>query len=179
MLSGFVVLLNQYTGDEDIVVGTVIAHSERAEVEGMIGFLANTLVMRVDMSAETSFRDVMRRVREVCFGGYANQLPTEKVIEEINIPGGESRQMLFDVCFQVDREKLENLEMEGLEYEWYLEGKEDARFELSMLFAERDGELTAHLGYDKVLFDDDTIAEMLESYVTLLKEMTADPNQSF
>jgi amino acid adenylation domain-containing protein len=179
MLSGFVLLLNQYTGDEDIVVGTVIANRERAEVEGMIGFLANTLVMRVDMSAETSFRDVMRRVREVCFGAYANQLPPEKLIEELNRLGGDNRQRLFDVWFQVDREKMENLEMKGLEYEWYLEGKEDARFELSMVLGERDGEMSGDLEYDKAFFDNDTIAQMLDSYVTLLKEMTADPNQAF
>src|SRR5262249_27015469 len=70
MLSGFVLLLNQYTGDEDIVVGTVSANRERAEAEKLIGILANTLVLRVDLSGDVTFRDILRRVREVCLDAY-------------------------------------------------------------------------------------------------------------
>jgi hypothetical protein len=74
MLSGFVLLLNQYTDDNDIVVGSVHANRERVEAEKVIGILANTLVLRVDLSEATTFRDVMRQVRQVCLDGYTYQV---------------------------------------------------------------------------------------------------------
>ena len=77
MLSGFVLLLKLYTGDDDIVIGSPYANRERAELEKLIGFLNNTFVLRVNLSGVVTFKDVMARVREVCLDAYAHQLPPE------------------------------------------------------------------------------------------------------
>ncbi|MET0647779.1 MAG: amino acid adenylation domain-containing protein [Pyrinomonadaceae bacterium] len=178
LLSGFVLLMNQYTGDEDIVVGSVSANRERAESERLIGILANTLVLRVDVSGEEiTFRDVMRRVREVCLDAYAYQLPPELIREDM-IRRGEERERLFDVWFQLEREKHQKLDMEGITVEWYLEGREDTRFELSMGLGERDEEIVGLLEYDHEIFTAKTTAQMLEDYFNLLEMMVAEPDKS-
>ena len=83
LLSGFAALLYQYTGQDDVVVGSVIANRDRGEVEKLIGFFANTLVLRLNIAGEPSFRELVGRVRETCLGAYAHQLPPEKLVEEL------------------------------------------------------------------------------------------------
>jgi hypothetical protein len=176
MLSAFVLLLNQYTDDEDIVVGSTYANRERAEAERLIGILANTLVLRVDLSGAATFRDVMRRVREVCLDAYTYQVPPELLREDFNSRGAEADR-LFDVWFQLEREEREKLEMKGLEYEWYRVHREETKFELSMMFTEHKNEITGVFEYDVELFDDEMITEMRRSYVGLLEQAIADPDQ--
>ncbi len=174
MLSAFVLLLNRYTGDEDIVVGSTYANRERAEAERIIGMLTTTLVLRADVSGMVTFKDIMRRVREVCLDAYAYQVPPELLKEDLRRRGKEPER-LFDVWFQLEKERREKLDMQGLEVEPYVEGKEAARFELSMVLVEREEELAGVLEYDDQLFTAETTAQMLEDYFSLLALMTADP----
>ncbi|MET0645256.1 MAG: condensation domain-containing protein, partial [Pyrinomonadaceae bacterium] len=171
MLSGFTLLLNQYTGDEDIVVGSVSANRERAEAERLIGILATPLVLRVDLSGAETFRDVMRRVRDVCLDAYTFQLPPELM------KVGLKSERLFDVWFQLERREREQLEMEGLRCERYTEGHGDTRFELSMVLTETDDEVVGHLEYDDRIFKAQTIERMLGEYWELLGRMVDDPAQ--
>src|SRR5215212_5642151 len=84
LLAGIGVMLSRHSGQEEVVVGTVIANRNRAEVEGLIGYFANTLAMRVKVREEESYREMVRRVKEVGLGAYANQdLPFEKLVEEL------------------------------------------------------------------------------------------------
>lgn len=175
LLSGFVLLLNRYSGDEDIVVGATYANRERAEAEKVIGILANTLVLRVNLVGADSFRDVMQRVREVCLGAYSNQLTPELLREDLAMRG-EERDRLFDVWFQFEREEREKLEMQGLECEWYRVHQQDPKFELSLMLAELKEQITGLLEYDTDLYDDETMTEMVKSYIRLLEEAVADPD---
>ena len=84
LLAAFGVLLHRYTDQEDIVVGSPVANRNRAEIEKLIGFFVNSLVMRIDVSGSPSFRELLTRVREVALGVYQNQdLPFEKLVEEL------------------------------------------------------------------------------------------------
>ena len=179
MLGGFVALLYQYTGQEDLVVGSVIANRDRAEVEGLIGFLGNTLVLRVDLSGNPSFRELLSRVREVCLGAYAHQLPPEKLMEELRGEGMGGGQRLFDVWFQMESARRERLELVGLGWERFGGERGNARFELSLVLEEDGQAVTGELEYDADLFEEETLVQMAEDYVALLKEMTADPDQGF
>src|SRR5215813_13581836 len=78
LLGGFDILMSRYSGQEDIVLGTDIANRNRAEIEGLIGFFINQLVLRVEVRAAEGFRELLKKVREVCLGAYAHQdLPFE------------------------------------------------------------------------------------------------------
>jgi amino acid adenylation domain-containing protein len=170
MLSGFVVLLNLYTADEDIVIGSTYANREHPQAEKLIGILFNTLILRLNLTGLVTFRDVMRRVREVCLDAYTYQLPPELLKQN-------ERERPFDVWFQLEKERNEKFDMRGLEVTPYLEGKEAPRFELSMGLAEREKEIAGALEYDEDIFPAKTTARMLEDYLRLLALMATDPDK--
>ncbi len=177
MLSGFVLLLKLYTGDDDIVVGSVYANRERADVEKLIGILANTLALRVNLSGAVTFKDVMTRVREVCLDAYTYQVPPELLREDM-VKRGEDRERLFDAWFQLEKQRQEEFDMKGLTVTPYLEAKEVTRFELSMGLTEFDEKLSGALEYDENMFTANTTRQMLEDYVQLLDMMVADPKRA-
>ncbi len=176
MLSAFVLLLNRYTGDEDIVVGTPYANRERVEAEHLVGILTTTLVLRVDLSGATTFREVLRRVREVCLDAYAYQVPPELLREDLR-RRGEEPERLFDVWFQLEREDRERLEMEGLEYEWYTSHKEEPKFEMSAMFYEHQDQIKGVFEYDVELFDEEMMTEMRRRYVRILEQAITEPER--
>ncbi|HEY0727647.1 MAG TPA: condensation domain-containing protein, partial [Pyrinomonadaceae bacterium] len=177
MLSAFVLLLNQYTDDEDIVVGSVYANRERVEAEKLVGILANTIVLRVDLSGTATFKDVLKQVRQVCIDAYTHQLSPELIREDL-AKRGDDRERLFDVWFQVDRQRQEKLDMHGLETSSYGEGKEVPRFELSLTFGELEEEIIGKADYDDRIFSADTMARMLEDYLGLLELITINPEKN-
>jgi non-ribosomal peptide synthetase component F len=175
-LAGFVVLLSRTTGDEDLVVGSVIANRQPAEVEPLIGFLANTLVLRVDLSGEPTFETVLDRVREVCLGAWAHALPPEKVIEGLageRAPGDR----LFDVWFQMESARREELELAGLEWGPFEVARGETRFELSLVLEEDGDAIRGEIEYDAGLFDAATVEALRTHLLTLYERMIADPGQ--
>jgi hypothetical protein len=175
LLSAYVLLLKRYTGDDDIVVGSTYANRERPEAEKVIGILANTLVFRVNLDGAESFREVMKRVRTMCLDAYSHQLTPELLREDLAMRG-EDRERLFDVWFQFEREEREKLEMPGLETEWYRVHQAEPKFELSLMLGEIKDQITGLLEYDTDLYDDETMTEMVKSYIRLLEEAVANPD---
>jgi non-ribosomal peptide synthetase component F len=175
MLSGFAVLLKLYTGDDDVVVGSIYANRERADLEKLIGILNNTLVLRVNLSGAVTFNDVMKQVREVCLDAYTYQVPPELLREDM-AARGEEPERLFDAWFQLERPKQEQFEMQGLTVTPYHEAKEMTRFELSIGFTEHDDRLSGAVEYDENMFTAKTASQMLDDYVHLLSLMAANPH---
>jgi non-ribosomal peptide synthetase component F len=169
LLAAFQTLLRRYTGQTDVSVGTPIAGRTRAEVEGLVGFFVNTLVLRVDASEDPTFRELLQRVRETCFGAYAHQdVPFEKLVEELRPEREMSRPPLFQVMLVLNTREAEMLRLAGVELEQLVVPSRTAKFDLSLSFSETDHGLKGTMEYDADLFDAATVRRMLEHFRILL-----------
>ena len=178
-LAAFKVLLYRYSGTADIAIGTPIAGRGRTELEGLIGFFANTLVLRTDLSGVPTFRQVLARVRESALGAYTHQdLPFEKLVEELAPVRDLSRNPLFQVCFALQNMPGRGLTLQGLEVERVELTTEHAKFDLSLDLRERDGQLRMSFEYCTDLFERGTIERLAEHFGVLLGSILADPDQS-
>ena len=179
LLAAFKVLLCRYTGQEDIVVGTPIAGRNRAEIEPLIGFFINTLVLRTDLSGDPSFRELLRRVREVALGAYDHQeLPFEKLVEELQPQRDLSRTPLFQVFFNMlnlGSPESHRPELNGRTAEPLLLER-DSKFDLTFYARETNQEIHLTLVYSADLFDAATVTRMLGYYQTLLAGVVANPD---
>ena len=178
LLAAFKVLLYRYTGQDDLIVGTPIANRNRLETEGLIGFFVNALVLRTDLSGNPGFRELLRRVREVCLGAYGHQdLPFDRLVEELHVKRDLSRNPLFQVMFVLHNASLRTVELPGLTLSPVEGDSETAHFDLTLQIADTEQGLTAAFVYNTDLFEAATIARMLGNFQTLLEAVVADPEQ--
>jgi len=178
LVAAFKVLMHRYTDQDDIVVGTPIANRNRLEVESLIGFFANTLALRTDLSGNPTFIELLRRVREVCLAAYVHQdLPFERLVEELHLERDLSRNPIFQVMFVLRNASGQVLEMPGLTMSPLEVDSGTTHFDLILHMTETEHELSGELVYNTDLFEPDTIARMLEHFQTLLEGIVADPDQ--
>lgn len=178
LLAAFDTLLLRYTGQEDIVVGTVVANRTRAELEGLIGFFVNALPLRADLSRDPTFRELLRRVREVVLGAFAHQdLPFEKIVEELHPGRTPERHPIFQVAFAVQNVPTEQPALPRLKVTPLGFDGGTAKFDLSLTLATGATEISASLGYACDLFDPPTIARMLAHYRRILEQVAANPDR--
>jgi amino acid adenylation domain-containing protein len=177
LLAAFQALLHRYTGQLDICVGTPIAGRNRAEVEPLIGFFLNTLVLRTDLSGRPSFRQLLQRVREVALGAYAHQdAPFDRLVEELVPIRDTSRTPLFQVLFVLQNIPNESLQWPGLAVTPMTVDYCTAKFDLQVTAVEKPGGLTVMLLYNRDLFEGSTAARMLEHFRVLLEGAVRSPN---
>ena len=177
LLAAFKTLLYRYTCQEDIIVGSPIANRNRSEIEGLIGFFANALAMRTNLSGNPSFRELLGRVREVTLGAYAHQdLPFEKLVEELQPERDLSRTPLFQVYFNMVN--LDNrLEMSGLTVEPFSILEILSMFDLTLYVREQNKGTQLELVYNADLFEPDRMVEMLEQFKHLLVQIVEKPEE--
>jgi surfactin family lipopeptide synthetase A len=178
LLAAFDVLLYRYTGQTDLVVGTPIAGRTQSEVEGLIGFFVNTLALRVDVGGNPTFRELLRRVREVALGGYTHQdLPFERLVEELGLERDLSRNPLFQVMFILQNVPMPSLELPGLALRILRLDPGIAQFDLMLDLWERSEGIEGCFEYSTDLFDSTIIARMAKQFQTLLESIADDPTQ--
>jgi non-ribosomal peptide synthetase component F len=178
LLAGFQVLLHRYSGQQDIAVGTDIANRNRVEVEGVIGFFVNQLVLRVDLSGNPTFREVMGRVREVALGAYANQdLPFERIVEELQPERSKERAPLFQVMFDFQNAPVEPLDMPGLRVVPFEIESKRSKFDLTCFMWEAGEYFAGSIEYSTELFERPTITRMCDDFQTILNDVVADPGK--
>jgi amino acid adenylation domain-containing protein len=178
LLAAFQTLLSRYSHQSDVVVGSPIANRNRAETENLIGFFVNTLVLRTDLSGDPSFRELLRRVREMALAAYAHQdVPFELLVEELQPERSMAHTPLFQVVFTLQnapmpRTNLETLNVSGLAVE-----QATSKFDLGLNISGTAGELQGALEYNTDLFEAATIQRMLSQFEVLLDNVVSNPDQ--
>jgi amino acid adenylation domain-containing protein len=175
LMAAFKALLTRYSGLEDVVVGTVIANRTRKEVEGLIGFFANTLVLRTDLGGNPTFKELIRREREVALEAYGHQqAPFEKLVEEINPDRDLSRSPLFQVMMVLQNTAREEVGIKGLEVERIDTEIGSAKFDLMLMLTEEREGIAGSLEYALDLYDAATIGRMAGHYKRIVEEAIRD-----
>ncbi|WP_224360633.1 non-ribosomal peptide synthetase [Hyalangium versicolor] len=180
LLAGFQTLLHRYTGQPHITVGSPIANRGYSEIENLIGFFVNSLVLSTPFEGTPSFREVLARARSTALGAYANQdLPFEKLVEELQPQRDLSRNPLFQVMFALqEREAMApRFELEGLESEVLALDEATIRFDLELHVWPSEGGLRGGCLYNEDLFRPETIDRLLSHFQTLLEAAVVAPDE--
>ncbi|MCP4927635.1 MAG: amino acid adenylation domain-containing protein [Gammaproteobacteria bacterium] len=178
-LTAFNVLLARYSGQTDICVGTPVAGRRHTELEGLIGFFINTLVMRNDLSGQPSFAEAIARIKQTALEAYAHQeLPFEKLVDKLHPTRDMSHAPLFQVAFILQNTPwdqsatLHDLEISPIELDYGV-----SKFDLSLVMAERREGLLVHFEYNTDLYNRETIDHMVGHFETLLEAIVQDQQQ--
>jgi len=178
LLAAYMTLLHRYTRLEDVVVGSPIAGRSRIETEGVIGFFANTFVIRASLAGNPSFRELIGRVRDVTLQAYSNQdVPFDKVVEELRPKRRLSHTSLFQLSFSLQT-TFERLQVPGLTLSRIPIDNGTAMFELVLNMQETEQGLGGTLEYSTDLFHADTVKRLLRNYEAILEAVVANPESS-
>ncbi len=174
LLAGYQALLSRYSGQEDISVGSALANRTRAETEPLIGFFINTLVFRTSLAGDPSFRELLRRVREVALGAYAHQdAPFEMLVDALQPERDLSHSPLFQAAFSWQNIPMQARRLEGLTVAPVELESGVAQFDLLLTMEERGEIITGNMDYNADLFDASTIQRMMGHYQRLLEGAVA------
>ena len=188
LLAAFKVLLYRYTQQEDIAIGSPVANRNRIEIEPLIGFFVNSLVLRTDLSENTTFLELLQRVKQTALGAYAHQdLPFEKLVEELHPERHLNQNPLFQVVFALQNAPMKALELPGITLSPQQLDVETTRFDLEFhlwestphnnFWVEDSGGISGFVIYSTDLFDETTITRMLEHFRILLEGIVKNPEQ--
>ncbi|MEM1205714.1 MAG: amino acid adenylation domain-containing protein [Acidobacteriota bacterium] len=187
LLAAFRTLLHRYTHQDDFAIGTLIANRTREEIEGLIGFFANTLVLRTGFDDATTFRQLMAREKETAFEAYDHQdLPFEKVVEDLNPERDLSRTPYFQVMFILQNAPTGRGDGQGggqaddggpsLRLGTMGVDSETSKFDFTLYLTQGE-EVTGFFEYNTDLFDEGTLARLTRHFELLLEGVVADPDR--
>jgi amino acid adenylation domain-containing protein len=177
LLAAFKLLMQRYSGQNDIIVGAPIAGRTRAETEGLIGFFVNTLVLRTDLAGAVSFRALLGRVRAVCLGAYAHQeLPFEKLLEELQPARDLSHTPLFQVFFNMLNMPYSRSTLPELTVELLAPPEIGAKFDLTLYVEEQADAIQCELVYNADLFEPARMVALLDQLRHLLEQIAGRPD---
>jgi amino acid adenylation domain-containing protein len=180
------VLLHHETGQEDLVTGTDVANRNRGQVEGLIGFFVNQLVIRVDVSGNPTFNELLRRVREVALDAYAHQdLPFEKLVEVLKPDRMLGQSPLFQVKLIVQNGPDLNepgarasraFDRNVIKRVLGAELSNTSHLDMILILRDTPSELVAQLRYSTELFDGATASRFLSNFETILDAVVIRPD---
>jgi non-ribosomal peptide synthetase component F len=178
LLTALTTLLARHSGQWDIPVGTPVAGRDRPEIEGVVGFFLNSLVLRCDLDGGMSFVQALERVREVCHDAFAHQnLPFEVLVDSVTPERDLSRTPIYQVAFDLHDESFNDAgsrpeELATLQEVWNL-----AHTDLTLyLRRQPDGTMAGSLEYATALFEPATAERLVEHFQRLLGAIAADPH---
>ncbi|HEX4497783.1 MAG TPA: non-ribosomal peptide synthase/polyketide synthase, partial [Thermoanaerobaculia bacterium] len=175
-LAAFAAFLGRYTGQTDVVLGSPAANRHRPGTEALFGFFVGNLVLRLDLAGDPTFRELLRRAREVALGAYAHpDLPFERLVDELDPARDKSRSPLFQVMLSVQGAVEEPFHFAGIDAEPLEVHTDTSQFDFTLFAAERPEGLLLAAEYSTDLFDGSTAERMLAHVARLLAAVVADP----
>ncbi|HEX8244151.1 MAG TPA: amino acid adenylation domain-containing protein, partial [Longimicrobium sp.] len=175
MLAAFQALLARYAGVDDVVVGTPVAGRPSEDVEGLIGFFANTLVLRTDLGGDPTFRALLRRVRGVVLEAHEHQeVPFEQLVAELRPERSLSHSPLFQVLFTLDPDGLPDLRLPGTSTAPLHVDRPVSQFDLSLVVTRSGDGWSARAHYRTDLFDRATLERMLARLRLVVEQVAGD-----
>lgn len=175
LLAVFKALLYKYTGQEDIIIGSPVANRNRLEIEPLIGFFTNNLILRTTFSKEDSFCELLRNVRDVSLEVYKNQdVPFEKIVETLNVERDMSRNPIFQVLFSMQNTPLEEALFSDIRISRADIDGGYSRFDIAVDICETAAGLEVNFEYNTDLFYKDTIKRLGGHYSQLLNKVVGN-----
>jgi amino acid adenylation domain-containing protein len=174
LLACFKVLLSRYSGQTDVAIGSPVANRHHKELEPLIGFFVNMIVLRTDLGGNPTFRELLDRVRATCVEAYANQeLPFERLVQEMQPSRDLSRHPLFQVAFDLQTDP-EPISPGTLRLEPFPFRGETPKFDLVFRLRDTDSGITGVLVYKDDLFTEETARRLLDSFEVFVEAVLAD-----
>lgn len=179
MHAAFAVLIARWSGNPDVVVGTPVANRPRPELAPLIGFFANTLVLRLIMEGDPSFVDVLRQAKATALDAYDRQhLPFDMLVEELNPPRSLNLAPIFQIMFSLqDIDENAALDLPNVRAQALVPDAVGAKFDLNLSLVETSQGMTACWDYSRELFDTQTISSLGASFEALLQGIVAAPER--
>ena len=184
LLAAFQILLHRYSGQDLISVGTPIANRNRSEVEGLIGFFLNTIVIKGDFSEEISFENFLKQVRENTLSAYSHQdIPFETIVDALQPERNLSHSPLFQVMFTLQdsrtrkNDSIKNLTVGDVIINPVEVHSGTSKFDLTLFMLDEEARLSGAFEFNSDIFRSDTIQRMIGHYITLLGGIVADKTQ--
>ena len=178
LLAAFDILLFRYTGEEDLLVGFPIANRTSADTAGLMGFFVNTLVLRTVLTGVSTIRELLSRIRDVCVAAYAHQdLPFEKLVEELHPRRDLTRNPLFQTMFLFQIEESTQIDLSGIKSRVLELDSGTSKVDLTLSLADHGDDLTGFFEYSTNLFDQSTIERMIGHFQNILEGVVVNPDQ--
>jgi amino acid adenylation domain-containing protein len=197
LVAGYAALLSRYTGQEEIIIGSSISDRNQVETEHLIGFLLNTLALRINLSGNPTFRELLAQVRETCLGAHAHQeVPYEALLQRLHVNRDAGSSPLFQTMLgllNTPPVKRDTNAFWGDRPDWDGKGLWDdnapegiytadenngtTKFDLSISVIEHEQGFRGTTEYNTDLFDHETIAKIIERFQIVLHSVTSNPEQ--
>jgi non-ribosomal peptide synthetase component F len=177
LLTAVKILMRYHTGEQNIVIGTDVANRNRADIEGLVGFFVNQLVLHTNLSGNPTFREFLLKVREVTLGAYAHQdVPFDKLVELLNPDRDLSRTPLFQTKVVLQNAPTQVLTLPGMELTPVDVRDLTAKFDLAAFFEESTRGLSCELQYNTDLYEAATIEKFAEQLALVLERAAERPD---
>lgn len=179
LLAAFNVLLSKYSGQTDIAVGTPVANRRHKDLEPLIGFFVNTVVLRTDLSGDPCFVDLLKQTKNTALDAYSHQdLPFEKLVEMLNVDRNINYPPLVQVSIVLQNMPLQKLILDDLDISPLHVDNDTSVYDLTLSLVESDEGLEGFFQYNTELFDASTIQRWNQNFLKLLEEIVDDPYRS-
>ncbi len=179
LLAAFKALIGCYSGQDEILVGSPVSNRTRVELEPLIGFFVNMLVLRTDVTGDPTVRELIQRVRRTTLDALSHQdLPFEKLVREVRPQRSLSHSPFFQVALMFFQNGHHLLQLPGLAGETLPVSTDSAKYDLTLYATEGTDEVKLSLEYASDLFGSDTADRLLAHYECLLEDFVANPRRA-